>query len=244
MFKLVTYNPTLIKSAFTGINQIVNEVQIELDNDGLRLNAIDQSHITFVHLELEADSFDEYMIEEPLSFIISTDEFMKILSRSKNDDSLTLKSTNTQLIITFKGNATRTFKINLIDDDYESPIPPNINYDFQCTFQTRDLKTVLSDVGVFSDKLKLEHETSGDYLIIKGFNDFGETVSKYPIKTSSEEPVNSTYSLDKIRDFMKSEKFSEEILIKSGENIPLIIEFRCDDGVLSYLLAPRIEQEE
>ena len=244
MFKLVTYNPTLIKSAFTGINNIVDEIQIQLDHEGLRLNAIDKPHITFVHLELEAKAFDEYTLDEPLSINLDTNEFMKVLSRCKPKDILSLEADEDNLTVTFEGDATRTFKIRLIDLEYEAPTPPSIDYDFQTELPVALLKDVLSDIGVFSDKLTIKKEPGDNHIYINGDNNFGETSTKYELEHENNTRVNSTYNLDKIKEFMKSEKFSENILIKSGENIPLIIEFRCDDGVLSYLLAPRIEQEE
>ena len=60
MFKLVLSDPSIFKTSFDAISSIVDEVQIEVDSDGLRLNAIDRSHITYVHLELKESLFDIY----------------------------------------------------------------------------------------------------------------------------------------------------------------------------------------
>ena len=37
------------------------EVQIQTDSEGFRLDALDRSHITFVHLELKSSLFDEFI---------------------------------------------------------------------------------------------------------------------------------------------------------------------------------------
>ena len=243
MFKLVTYNPNLIKSAFTGITHIIDEIQIQLDHEGLRLNALDKPHITFAHIELKAKAFDEYTLDEPMSINLSTSEFMKVLSRCKPKDILSLEADDNNLTVTFEGDATRTFKIRLIDLEYEAPAPPSIDYDFQTELPVALLKDVLSDIGVFSDKLTIKKEPGDNHIYLNGNNDFGETSTKYELEQEDNTRVNSTYSLDKIREFMKSEKFSNMIIIKSGEDIPLIIEFQSEDGLVSYLLAPRIEEE-
>ncbi len=244
MFKLVTYDINIIKSAFAGITEVVDEIQIQLDDEGLRLNALDKPHMVFVHLELKSSVFDEYSIHGPLSLNIDTVEFMKVLNRCKPKDILTLESDGDNIIITFEGESTRTFKIRLIDLEYEAPVPPSIDYDFQVELPVTLLKDALSDISVFSDKLHIRREVEDNHIYIDGNNDFGETSTKYELDIIGNAKVDSTYNLEKIKEFMKSEKFSNMITIKSGVNIPLIIEFECNGGVLSYLLAPRIEQNE
>ena len=246
MFKLVLYNNSVLKSAFSGIGLLVEELQVRVDHDGLRCDALDKSHVTFVHLELEAGLFDEYSIDEPLSLNIDTGEFMKVLGRCKPKDILTLEADDGNLILTFEGDSTRTFKIRLIDLEYETPTPPEINHPFSCELPSTILKDAISDVGVFSDKIYIKHEEEDTYLYLSGEDGFGATTSKYMIEAETNGTANSVYALDKLKDFMKSEKFSDTIIIRTGVDIPLIMEFRLStgDGVLSYLLAPRIEQEE
>ena len=55
-------------------------MQIQTDSEGIRLDALDRGHITFVHLELKATLFDEYVCDEPEKINIDTDELMKVLN--------------------------------------------------------------------------------------------------------------------------------------------------------------------
>ena len=115
MFKLVLSDPSIFKTSFDAISSIVDEVQIEVDSDGLRLNAIDRSHITYVHLELKESLFDIYECDKPIKLNLDTEELMKVLKRSKSDDVMELTVDAGSLIITFEGAIKKTFKVKLID---------------------------------------------------------------------------------------------------------------------------------
>ena len=247
MFTAKLDDNTIIKSAFNSITNIVDEVQIQLDQEGLRLNALDKSHITFIHLELEKTVFDEYECTTPTSINIDTLEFNKVLSRCKTSDELTLTCDDDNLIIIFKNNnTTRTFKIKLIDLEYEQPPLPDLTPTFTCELSTKTFKDNINDIELFSEKLRIKHTTDDDYLYINGGGDFGETSSKYLIETSVNGECDSVFNIDKIKDFLKSEKFSNTIHLKSGIDLPLILEYELTtgDGLLNFLLAPRIEQED
>ena len=126
MFKAELSDSSILKTSFDAISSIVDEVQIQTDSEGMRLDALDRSHITFVHLELNVDLFDEYVCDEPEKINIDTDEFMRVLKRSKANDRVLMAVDEGNFIITFEGEATRTFKIRLIDIEYDNPAPPQL----------------------------------------------------------------------------------------------------------------------
>ena len=79
MFKAELSDSNILKTSFDAISSIVDEVQIQTDSEGLRLEALDRSHITYVHLELKSSLFDTYICDEPEKINIDTDELMKLL---------------------------------------------------------------------------------------------------------------------------------------------------------------------
>src|SRR5690606_12980881 len=110
MFKAVLSDSNILKTSFDAISSIVDEVQMQADSEGLKLDALDRSHITFVHLELKNDVFDVYSCKEPLKINVDTEELMKVLKRAKADDMVELSVDEGNMIITFEGEASRTFK--------------------------------------------------------------------------------------------------------------------------------------
>ncbi|MEE3443708.1 MAG: proliferating cell nuclear antigen (pcna), partial [Methanobrevibacter sp.] len=155
MFKAELSNPNILKTSFDAISSIVDEVQIQTDSEGFRLDALDRSHITFVHLELKSSLFDEFVCDEPEKINIDTDEFMKVLKRSKSTDRVIMSLDEGNFIITFEGEAKRTFKIRLIDIEYESPTPPQLNSPTKFEIPFNLLKDSIQDMDLFSDKITL-----------------------------------------------------------------------------------------
>ncbi len=244
MFKAELNNSNILKTSFDAISSIVDEVQIQTDSEGMRLDALDRSHITFVHLELNVGLFDNYVCDEPEKINIDTDEFMRVLKRSKSNDRVIMEVDEGNFIITFEGEATRTFKIRLIDIEYDNPAPPQINHptNFEVPFSL--LKDSINDIDIFSDKIYLQVDE--DKFIASANGEFGDASVEYIHGERIDESVKSAFSLDKIREMLKADKFSDIAEISLGTDMPLSLTLKMisGDGKLSFLLAPRLEAEE
>jgi proliferating cell nuclear antigen len=244
MFKAVLSDSNILKTSFDAISSIVDEVQMQADEEGLRLDALDRSHITFVHLELKKNVFDEYQCKEPLKINVDTEELMKVLKRAKSEDMVELTTDEGNLIITFEGEARRTFKIRLIDIEYEAPSPPQLDYPTEFEIPFSLLKDSIQDIGIVSDKIALQIDE--DKFKASAEGDFGDAKIEYLHGEKIQENAKSVFSLEKVKEMMKADKFSETAQIKLGNDMPLnlYLKMASDEGELSFLLAPRIESEE
>ncbi|HNR25760.1 MAG TPA: proliferating cell nuclear antigen (pcna) [Methanobacteriaceae archaeon] len=244
MFKAVLSDSNILKTSFDAISSIVDEVQMQADEEGLRLDALDRSHITFVHLELKKNVFDEYQCKEPLKINVDTEELMKVLKRAKSEDMVELTTDEGNLIITFEGEARRRFKIRLIDIEYEAPSPPQLDYPTEFEIPFSLLKDSIQDIGIVSDKIALQVDE--DKFKASAEGDFGDAKIEYLHGEKIQENAKSVFSLEKVKEMMKADKFSETAQIKLGNDMPLnlYLKMASDEGELSFLLAPRIESEE
>jgi proliferating cell nuclear antigen len=244
MFKAELSDSSILKTSFDAISSIVDEVQIQTDSEGFRLDALDRSHITFVHLELKSSLFDEFICDEPEKINIDTDEFMKVLKRSKSTDRVIMSLDEGNFIITFEGEAKRTFKIRLIDIEYESPTPPQLNSPTKFEIPFNLLKDSIQDMDLFSDKITLMVDSEKFRASAEG--EFGDANIEYIHGEKIDTEAKSVFSLEKIREMLKADKFSEMAIINLGTDIPLYLTLRRVDGEgeLSFLLAPRIESED
>ena len=244
MFKAELNDPNILRTSFDAISSIVDEVQIQVDSEGMRLDALDRSHITFVHLELKREIFDEYECDEPEKINVDTEELMKVLRRARAGDRLIITSDDANLILTFEGEATRQFKIRLIDIEYETPQPPEIRYENEFEVPFSLLKDAIADIDIFSDKITFQVDE--EKFIISSKGEFGDAMIEYYHGEKIKEPARSVYSLDKIREMLKADRFSETATINLGNDMPLKLTLKMpeDEGELSFLLAPRLEAEE
>ncbi|GAB6055370.1 proliferating cell nuclear antigen (pcna) [Methanobacterium alkalithermotolerans] len=244
MFKAELSDPNILKTSFDAISSIVDEVQIQTDSEGMRLDALDRSHITFVHLELKASLFDEYLCDEPEKINVDTEELMKVLKRSKSDDRVYMSLDEGNFIITFEGEAKRRFKIRLIDIEYEAPSPPQLEYPTQFEVPFSLLKDSIQDIDIFSDKIAMM--VDADKFIASAEGEFGDANVEYLHGEKIESEARSVFSLEKIKEMLKADKFSDIATINLGDDMPLNLKLKmvADEGELSFLLAPRIEAEE
>ena len=243
-FKIELTNHRILKSAFESIEKIVDEITLVADSDGLHLNTLDKSHITFITLDLDKTFFDEYQCDVPEKINIDTDEFMRVLKRAKSQDRVLMSVDEGNFIITFEGDATRTFKIRLIDIEYDNPTPPQINHPTSFKVRFSILKDSINDIEIFSDKIVLEVDE--DYFIASADGEFGDASIKYLHGENINEHEKALFSLDKIREMLKADKFSEEAEISLGTDMPLSLTLTMvtGDGKLSFLLAPRLETDD
>jgi proliferating cell nuclear antigen len=244
MFKAVLSDSNILKTSFDAISSIVDEVQMQADTEGLKLDALDRSHITFVHLELKSGVFDMYSCDEPLKINVDTEELMKVLKRGKSDDMLELAVDESNLIINFEGEARRTFKIHLIDIEYEPPTPPQLEYPTEFEIPFTLLKNSIQDIDIVSDKISLIVDE--DKFIASAEGEFGDATIEYLHGEKIEDNAKSVFSLEKIKEMLKADKFSEAVVLRLGNDMPLNLSLKMasDEGELSFLLAPRIESEE
>ncbi|HEX7468217.1 MAG TPA: proliferating cell nuclear antigen (pcna) [Methanobacterium sp.] len=244
MFKAVLSDSNILKTSFDAISSIVDEVQMRADSEGLKLDALDRSHITFVHLELKSDVFDIFSCKEPLKINVDTEELMKVLKRAKSDDMVELSVDEGNLIITFEGEARRTFKIRLIDIEYEAPSPPQLEYPTEFEIPFSLLKNSIQDIDIVSDKISLIVDE--DKFIASAEGEFGDAKIEYLHGEKIDNKAKSVFSLEKIKEMLKADKFSETAFLRLGNDMPLNLSLKMasDEGELSFLLAPRIESEE
>lgn len=244
MFKAELSDSSILKTSFDAISSIVDEVQIQTDSEGMRLDALDRSHIIYVHLELNVDLFDSYLCDEPEKINIDTDEFMKVLKRSKSNDRVIMSVEEGNFIITFEGEATRTFKIRLIDIDDDNPAAPQIEHDINLEVPFTLLKDAINDIDIFSDKVTFRVDS--EKFTASADGDFGDASIEYVHGEEIIGTAESAFSLDRIREMLKADKFSDVALIGLGTGIPLSLTLKMvtGDGELKFFLAPRLEAED
>ena len=241
--KLELYNPSIFKDVFSCISHIIDECKVEYDNLGMKIRALDKSHITFVTIDFKYTLFDSYEVPYPETIIIDTDEFNKILRRCKNTDTLKMETSDGALEVTFEGDATKHYKIRLIDNDYETPELPLLEMPVTITVPSNIVKDSLADIKIFSEHLEIRVDE--DYLTITGDGMKGSGEIKCLHGEHITEYVESKFSIEKLTDIFRCSKISETVKMNIGNAMPLTLTFELvsGDGEVSFLLAPRIESE-
>jgi proliferating cell nuclear antigen len=236
-------NPSILKTVIESLSVIVDECGIRFTQDQVNINALSKDHTTFLTVTLDKYLFDEYAADDGELIIVDMVELSKIMKRCKNTDHIVCTIDESNLHLTFQGDSSRTFTIRLIDNDYESPMPPIIDYPVNLDIPTKVFNDTLGDLKIFTDVIQVS--VDNDYIIFKGDGQSGDGFIKYLHGEHIQNYYKSQYSITKLSEIMKAKDFSETITIGLGDDLPLNLTFKLvtGDGKLEFLLAPRIEND-
>jgi len=90
--KAVLKNVNDFKNIVDVMSSFFHEVKFKLNEEGLKVRAIDSANICLVELKLNKDFFNE--IQGSGEFIIKIDDLKDILKKAKKSDILTLELEN------------------------------------------------------------------------------------------------------------------------------------------------------
>lgn len=232
-------NGMWLYGAITALHDILDEAEVVVNEEGIRIRGLDRSHIQFVDLFLKSEFFDRFSFEEPMKFAVDTEDMAKAIKRWKRGDIVTLSDYGADhLKMKFDGKSTKDFLIEKVVKDYDSPEPPELDLEADAEVDFMALKEGLMDIALYSDKalitVKDEKLTlSSPKLNIEMFT-----------KMIKDGNARSIFSIDKLRCGLNLLKDVQRVNLQLGDDTPLVIQVEKDGATYSTLTAPRISEDE
>lgn len=234
------------KKIIDAVKEIVNETNIVINNDGLTIQAMDQSHVALVQVTMEKDKFLAFKCTQEKQLGLNLASFSKILKSCGSEDKISLMqeaNVEDKIKLRFE-NLTQTrcaeFSVNLTQIDCETFDLPEMEHDLKFTMPSKefnklcnDLKDIGDTVTVTSDSKEISFHVKGDVTegSIKFTNEMGM------IMTSP-----CSYALKYMCMFSKAFALSENVELLFSKNIPAMIKFDTNIGTLAFFLAPKIDE--
>jgi len=235
-------NPLLFSRVIEIISELVMEVRIKFDESGLSISAIDPANVAMIDFKLPRNSFSQFETgEEVLG--VNLDNLKRILKRCSSGSSLTLEKKENFLNIHIQDRIKRNFSLNLIEIDAEEKEMPGLEYTTRVEINSMDLISSIEDCSVVADACSFIIE-EGKFLIeAKSIDSAKSEFSGDEAKIDAEN-CKSKYSLEYLEKFMKGAKLVEKTILNFAEDHPLKIDIKSEFMGLSFLLAPRVENED
>lgn len=241
----------VLKTCVEMMVNLIEEAAFKFTPEGIKMKAMDPSHIALVDFELPASAFTEYNFKQPIVLGINLLEMEKVISRGKADDELILELDEKQnrLGLTFKGVSTRRLSLPLIDIR-ETELPePKIQFTATAEVLAGVIQDGLKDAEIVSDNVRFELDETG--LVISAESDKGTAELKLKkgdkglLKLSVKQPARAMFNIKYLIDMTKGAGSEDPITISLGTDLPIQLDFPVADGKgrLRFLLAPRIEAE-
>ena len=249
VFKAKMADARLWKNLITAIATLVDEASFNINEEGIRLRAMDPSHVAMVDFEWPKTTFDEYVCNEPTKLSVNVAEMLKLLRRIGGDESieLVLEAGSPKLMMVLRSKYTWTFGMSTLEPSTEEVPTPKISFNVSARLTTSLLRNALEDASAVSDHIVFD--ASGEKLAMKATGDVGNVVVE--VEKGTDELLNleakdnshSTFSLNYLSEMVKAaSNLSDVVLLEFSTDMPIRLNFEMPSkGKLQYYLAPRIE---
>jgi proliferating cell nuclear antigen len=235
-------NPKFFSSVISIISDLVGEVKLRFDDEGLSIVAVDPATVALVSFKMPKNVFSEYEAgNEVLG--VSLDNLKAILRRAKSSSSLLMENTESVLNINIVDRVKRKFSLALIEVEGEDRSMPTLEFLSQIQISPIDFSDAIEDCLIVSDSCTFNAKPDNFVIEASGLNSAQAEFSSDEIKIISGES-KSRYSLEYLQKFMKAGKLVDKVFINFSTDTPLKLEFKNDEFSLSFVLAPRVENDD
>lgn len=234
----------ILKELVEIVETIVDEVKINVDEDGLSLKAVDPAHVAMVEMSLDKDAFESFEGEDTeLGLNLSKiDQFLK-LSGSGDVVKINHDEEENRLIMEVD-NITQ--KMPLLDTaGMTDPNVPDLDLPIQLQLEGKHLLRGVKASENISDHVSIMAGPEGFEIFSEEDEDMVRlSLTKEDLDNfEANEEVQSLFALDYFSNMVKCVGKDTSIDMAIGGDYPIKMrfEFADGDGKVTYLLAPRIE---
>lgn len=258
MFEARIVQGSVLKKIIEAIRELVSDCNLDCSEEqGISMQAMDQSHVSLCALLLRVDAFDKYRCDKAFSMGVNTGNFSKLLKCSGNDDIVTLTSEEEGdcLFMTFEAkeqDRISEFGLKTMDIQSEHLGIPDTEYKCNVKMPAGEFQRIIRDLAVLGDTCKISVTKEG--ICFSGEGDLGtgkimlkhnSTVDKDEdsVVIDMQEPVELTFALRYLNLFTKATALSSSVVLSMSPEIPIVVEYPIDTvGYIRYYLAPKIDE--
>lgn len=247
----------VMKRVIEAIHDLVKNCNFDCAEDGISLQAMDESHIALVSFQLSSEAFTTYRCDRNIPLGINVESLMKVLRSGNNNDVLTLRADDqgSNLNLIFEDpdqNRISEYSLKLMDIDQVSMAIPDQEYDVDIAMPSAEFQRICRDMSVLSESVSIEVTKDGVRFTAEGDIGAGsihlkpttnlEDESK-SVTISVKEPVKLSFNLKYLLFTCKSGSLAQVVNLHMTPDIPILIKYKLPAGYVQFFLAPKIENE-
>lgn len=245
----------VMKRVIESIRDLVKNCNFDCSEEGISLQAMDESNIALVSFKLGVEGFSSYRCDRNIPLGINVESLMKVLRSGNNDDVLTLRAEDqgSNLNLIFE-DATQDriseYSLKLMDIDQQSFGMPEEDYQVTITMPSVEFQRICRDMSVLSESVKIEVTKDGVRFSADGEIGAGsihlkpktnlEDDSK-SVKIEVQEPVTLSFNLKYLLFTCKSGSLANSVTLNMSHAVPILIKYKLPAGHLQFFLAPKID---
>jgi len=236
-------NPKILADIISIISELVTEVKLKVSKDGISVTAIDPANVSMAYFKLPSELFSQFELESEEVLGINLENFKAVLRRCQLGSSLILARQDNLLQLSIHDKIKRDFTLALIDIDSEDKELPVWEFKSVIKMDSESFVEVIEDCAVVSDACTFVAEPNK--FTIEAHGPLNSAKAEFsPEKAEIHSDFSTArFSIEYLNKFIKGAKISANVTINFSDNHPMRINFPTGNVLLSFILAPRIEQE-
>ncbi|KAJ8585694.1 proliferating cell nuclear antigen [Rhizopogon salebrosus TDB-379] len=156
----------LLKRLLDSIKELVTDANFECNEEGINLQAMDNSHVALVAVKLEATGFKKYRCDRPMPLGVNLNSLTKVLKCAKDDDICIIKASDDADILNLVYEARNSDRIaeydmKLMDIDAETLGIPDTEYDARVTMTAAEFTRIVRDLSQLGESVRIEVSKEG-----------------------------------------------------------------------------------
>lgn len=237
-------HPKLFSEIIGIISELVLEVRMRVNKEGLSIIAIDPANVAMVSFKIPASAFAEFSVEQEEVIGISLENLKAVLRRINPASILVMATFENELNIQIKDKIKREFNLALIEVEGEEKKIPSLEFVSRVEMSSSDFSEAIEDCSVVADSCTFISEPNKFMITGKGsLNSFKSEFSPDELNIQAQE-AKSKYSLEYLQKMVKATKITDKVILNFSNDYPLRLDFITPFINLSFILAPRVETEE
>jgi proliferating cell nuclear antigen len=242
-------------SLFQLLKNCSSHVNINCNNDNFHIQGMDKSHICLFDVKIHKNWFSSYSIKQKTQLSFDSSVFHSIIStKSDNQDLIIhMEDENPDILYiqflsqnkTSKNDFKKSYKIPLIEYEYEEMSIPIVDYDAEFSLSSKQINDVLSELSNFGNDVLIKCTETEINLTTNGIT--GEMKVEIPIEDLNiysiveGEEIKLTYSLSYIYKMCISNKLSSTIDFSLSNECPMKINYYLgESSSLVFFIAPKM----
>ena len=253
VLELQTIQSNAIRTLIEVLKDVLNDINIVFDESGIKIMAMDGSHVALIHMKLDADKFEYYYCKEKMNVGVCMSSWFKLMKTVSNTDTVSMfieEDNPNELGIKIENadkNSSTTFMLKLLDINNEELKIPDVNINCIVTMPSnefqrmcRDMNNIGDTVEIKSDKEGLHFKCEGDFATQETL--IGEAKHGLVFNKRDEEEISGKFALKYINLFTKSTNLCNTIELYLKPKYPLILKYNVANlGTIKFCLAPKAE---
>ncbi len=236
-------NPKILADIVTIISELVTEVKLKITKEGMSVTAIDPANVSMVYFKLPSDLFSQFEVQSDEILGVNLENLKAVLRRCQLGSALTISRADNKLNLGIQDKVKRDFTLALIDLDVEEKELPVWEFKSVIKMPSESFVEVIEDCAIVSDACTFIAEPNKFTVEASGpLNSAKAQFSADEVEIHSDFST-ARFSLEYLNKFIKGAKISSTVSINFSDNHPMRINFPTGNVLLSFILAPRIEQE-